>query len=82
MRESQESTELEKTGSGSVSRNADKDKADNILLAFEQIERMWGDQERLEVRLTPRYLKVKTSLSGESLRARMGKEEAKEGVYG
>jgi len=36
---------------------------------------MWGDQERLEVIRTPRYLKDKTSSKEEPLRERRGREE-------
>ena len=40
---------------------------------------MSGNHERLEVRVTPRYLKEETSSRGELLRVREGREEVKEG---
>ena len=34
---------------------------------------MWVDQERLEVRVTPRYLNEETNSRGDSLRRREGR---------
>ena len=48
-----------------------------ILHDLEQMERMLEDQERVDVNMTPRYLKENTSSRVRLLSKRVGREEVK-----